>query len=140
MPPPPRHPILGRGHKSRRLLPIFVRHQLRHRLAQWLLHGHEDVSHHARTIVFAIVGRPVRLSGLRPVLPLRCMHLQMHMRRRRTRLTPNHPIRSPDTNGKFLCICMHLHMHFRGCSLQIKVSYLDCCNYNLYRQKEHYRS
>jgi hypothetical protein len=36
---------------------------------QWLLHVHEDVSHHARTIVFVIVGRPVRLLGLRPVLP-----------------------------------------------------------------------
>jgi hypothetical protein len=30
---------------------------------------HEDVSHHARTIVFAVVGRPVRLPGLRHVLP-----------------------------------------------------------------------
>jgi hypothetical protein len=29
MPPPPRHPILGRGRKSMRLLPVF-------RLAQWL--------------------------------------------------------------------------------------------------------
>jgi hypothetical protein len=27
MPPPPRHPILGRGRRSMRLLPIFVRHQ-----------------------------------------------------------------------------------------------------------------
>ena len=62
-------PILGRGRGSRRLLPVFVRHQPRHRLAQWLLHVHEDVSHHARTIVFAVVGRPVRLPGLRPVLP-----------------------------------------------------------------------
>jgi hypothetical protein len=26
-----------------RLLPVFVRHQPRHRLAQWLLHVHEDV-------------------------------------------------------------------------------------------------
>jgi hypothetical protein len=34
-----------------------------------LLHVYEDVSHHARTIVFAVVGRPVRLPGLRPVLP-----------------------------------------------------------------------
>jgi hypothetical protein len=33
------------------------------------LHVHEDVSHHARTIIFAVVGRPVRLPGLRPVLP-----------------------------------------------------------------------
>jgi hypothetical protein len=69
MPPPPRHPILGRGRRSRRLLPVFVRNSLRHRLAQWLLHVHEDVSHHARTIVFAVVGRPVRLPCLRPVLP-----------------------------------------------------------------------
>jgi hypothetical protein len=41
----------------------------RHRLAQWLLHVHEDVSHHARTIVFAVVRRPVCLPGLRPILP-----------------------------------------------------------------------
>jgi hypothetical protein len=27
MPPPPRHPILGRGRGSKRLLPVFVRHQ-----------------------------------------------------------------------------------------------------------------
>jgi hypothetical protein len=33
------------------------------------LHVHENVSHHARTIVFAVVGRPVRLPGLRRVLP-----------------------------------------------------------------------
>ena len=69
MPPPPRHPILGRGRRSMHLLPVFVRHQPRHRLAQWLLHVHEDVSHHARTIVFVVVRRPVRLPGLRPVLP-----------------------------------------------------------------------
>ena len=49
-------------HRSMRLLPVL-------RLAQWLLHVHEDVSYHARTIVFAVVRRPVRLSGLRPVLP-----------------------------------------------------------------------
>jgi hypothetical protein len=30
---------------------------------------HEKVSHHACTIVFAIVGRPVRLPDLHPVLP-----------------------------------------------------------------------
>jgi hypothetical protein len=36
---------------------------------QWLLHFHDDVSHHARTIVFAVVGHPVRLLCLRPVLP-----------------------------------------------------------------------
>jgi hypothetical protein len=58
MPPPPRHPIL-----------VFIRHQPRHRLAQWILHVHEDVSHHAHTIVFTIVGRPVRIPGFRPVLP-----------------------------------------------------------------------
>jgi hypothetical protein len=69
MPPPSRHPILGRGRRSRCLLPIFVRHQPRHRLAQWLLHVHEDVSHHVRTIVFVVVGRPIRLPGLCPVLP-----------------------------------------------------------------------
>jgi hypothetical protein len=62
MPPPPRYPILGTGRRSRRLLPVFVRH----RLAQWLLHVHEDVLHHTRTIVFAIIGRPVRLSRLLP--------------------------------------------------------------------------
>jgi hypothetical protein len=67
--PPPRHPILDRGYRSRRLLPILVRHQPRHRLTQWLLHVHEDVSHHARTIIFAVVGRPIRLPYLRPVLP-----------------------------------------------------------------------
>jgi hypothetical protein len=64
MPPPLRHPILGRGRRSMHLLPVFVRHQL----AQWLLHVHEDISHHARTIVFAVVGRPVCLLGHRPVL------------------------------------------------------------------------
>jgi hypothetical protein len=69
MSPPLHHPILSRGRSSRRLIPIFVRHRPRHRLAQWLLHVHEDVSHHARTIIFAVVGRPVRLPGLRPVLP-----------------------------------------------------------------------
>jgi hypothetical protein len=72
VPPPPCHPVLGRERRSRCLLLIFVRHQPRQRLAQWLLHVHEDVSHHtrhARIIVFAIVGRPVRLPGLRPVLP-----------------------------------------------------------------------
>jgi hypothetical protein len=61
MPPLPHHSILGRGCGSRRLLPVFVRHQPRHRPAQWLLHVHEDVSQHARTII----GRPVRLLGLR---------------------------------------------------------------------------
>ena len=53
MPPPPRHPILGRGRRSRRLLLVFVRHHPRHRLTQWLLHVHEDISQHTRTIVFA---------------------------------------------------------------------------------------
>jgi hypothetical protein len=52
-----------------RLLLIFVQHQPRHRLVQWLLYIHEEVSHHARTIVFAVVGRLVRLPGLRTVLP-----------------------------------------------------------------------
>jgi hypothetical protein len=69
MPPPPCHPILGRGRGSRRLLPVFVQHQPRHRLTQWLLHVHEDVSQYAHTIVFVVVGRPVRLPGLRLVLP-----------------------------------------------------------------------
>jgi hypothetical protein len=69
MPPPSRHPILSRGRRSRRLLPIFVWHQPRHQLAQWLLHVHEDVSHHARTIVFAVVGCPFHLPSLRHVLP-----------------------------------------------------------------------
>jgi hypothetical protein len=69
MPPPSHHHILDRGHSSRRLLPVIVQHQPKHRLTQWLLHIHEDVSHHARTIVFAVVGRPIRLPGLRPVLP-----------------------------------------------------------------------
>jgi hypothetical protein len=69
MPPPLRYPILGRGRRGRCILPVFVRHQPRHRLVQWLLHVHEDVSHHARTIVFTVVGRPVRLPALRPVLP-----------------------------------------------------------------------
>jgi hypothetical protein len=55
------HPILGREHKSMRLLPVF-------RLAKWLLHVHEYVLHHAY-IVFAVVGRPIRLPGLRLVLP-----------------------------------------------------------------------
>jgi hypothetical protein len=48
---PLRHPILDRGRGSRRLLPVFVRHQPRHRPAR-LLHVHEDVSQHVRTIVF----------------------------------------------------------------------------------------
>jgi hypothetical protein len=55
--------------RSMHLFLVFVQHHPRHRLAQWLLNIHEDVSHHARTIVFAIVGRPVRLPGLRSVLP-----------------------------------------------------------------------
>ena len=63
MPPPPRHPILDRGRRSRCLLPVFVRHQSRHRPAQWLLYVHEDVSQHACTIVFAIIGCPVRLPA-----------------------------------------------------------------------------
>jgi hypothetical protein len=33
-----------------RLLPVFVRDQLRHQLAQWILLVHEDVSHHVRTL------------------------------------------------------------------------------------------
>jgi hypothetical protein len=63
--------ILGREHGSRRLLPVFVRHrhQHRHRPAQWLLHVHEGVSQHAHIIVFAVVRRPVRLLGLRLILP-----------------------------------------------------------------------
>jgi hypothetical protein len=60
--------ILDRGRGRRRLLPVFVRHQP-HRPAQWLLHVHEGVSHHAHTIIFAVAGRPVRLPGLRPILP-----------------------------------------------------------------------
>jgi hypothetical protein len=67
--PPSLRPILDRGHRSMRLLPVIVRHQPRHRLAQWLLHVHEDVSYHARTIVFAVIGRHARLPGLRSVLP-----------------------------------------------------------------------
>jgi hypothetical protein len=47
MPPPLRHPILGRERRGRCLLPVFIRHQPRHRLTQWLLHVHEDISHHA---------------------------------------------------------------------------------------------
>jgi hypothetical protein len=45
------HPILDRGRESKRLLPVFIRHQPRHRPTQWLLHVHKDVSHHARAIV-----------------------------------------------------------------------------------------
>jgi hypothetical protein len=62
-------PIIGGGRGSRCLLPVFVQHQPRHRPAQWLLHVHEGVSQHACTIVFTVVGRPVRLLSLRPVLP-----------------------------------------------------------------------
>jgi hypothetical protein len=69
MPPPSRYSILGRGRRSMHLILVFVRHQPRHRLVMWLLHVHEDVSHHAHTIFFIVVGRPVRLPGLRPVLP-----------------------------------------------------------------------
>jgi hypothetical protein len=69
MPPPPRHPILGRWRRSRCLLHVFVRHQPRHRLAKWLLHVHDDVSHHAHTIIFTVVRRPVRLPDLRHGLP-----------------------------------------------------------------------
>jgi hypothetical protein len=61
--------ILGRGHGSRCLLLVFIRHQPRHRPTQWLLHVHEGVSQHARIIVSTIVGRLVCLPGLRPVLP-----------------------------------------------------------------------
>jgi hypothetical protein len=68
MPPPPRHLILGKGFMSMHLLSVFIRHQPEHRLMQWLLHVHEGVSHHARTIVFAFIGRPVHLLGLCPVL------------------------------------------------------------------------
>jgi hypothetical protein len=70
VPPPPRHPILDKGSGSRRLLPVFVRYQPRQRPAQWLFHVHEDVSHHGGTMVFAVVGLPIQLPGLRPVLPL----------------------------------------------------------------------
>jgi hypothetical protein len=69
LPLPPRHPILDRGHGSRRLLSVFVRHQPRHRPAQWLLHVHEDVSQHMCTIIFVIVRCLVCLLGLRPILP-----------------------------------------------------------------------
>jgi hypothetical protein len=62
-------PILDRGRGSRHLLPVFVRHKPQQRPAQRLLHVHEGVSQHARTIVFTVVGRPVRLPGLCPVLP-----------------------------------------------------------------------
>jgi hypothetical protein len=34
-----------------------------------LLHLHGDVSQHACIIVFAVVGHPIRLPGLRHVLP-----------------------------------------------------------------------
>jgi hypothetical protein len=68
MPPPSLHHILGGERRSMRLLPLFVRYQPRHRLVQWLLHAHDYVSHHARTIVFTVVGRPVPLPGLRHVL------------------------------------------------------------------------
>jgi hypothetical protein len=40
-----------------------------HRPTHWLLHVHEDVSQHVCFIVFTVVGRTVRLSGLRPILP-----------------------------------------------------------------------
>jgi hypothetical protein len=66
--PPPRLPILGRRRRSMCLLPVFVWHQPRHRLVQWLLHVHEDVSLHACIIVLAIVGCPVHLPSLHPVL------------------------------------------------------------------------
>jgi hypothetical protein len=49
--------------------PCIRPHQPQHLLAQWLLHVHEDVSHHARTIVFAVIGHLVRLPCLRPILP-----------------------------------------------------------------------
>jgi hypothetical protein len=81
VPPPSRHPILGRGRVSRCLLPVFVRHQPLHRPVQWLLHIHEDVSQHACTIIFAVVGRPIRLSGLCPVLspqPVALAHGHSH--------------------------------------------------------------
>ena len=47
----------------------FVRHQPRHQPVQWLLHVHEDVSQHARTIIFSIVGHLVRLPVFHHVLP-----------------------------------------------------------------------
>jgi hypothetical protein len=52
MPPPPRYPILYIRRRSMRLLPVFVRHQPRHRLAYWLLHVHEDV-HIMRALSFS---------------------------------------------------------------------------------------
>jgi hypothetical protein len=69
MPLPPRRPILDRGCGSRRLLPVFIQHQPRHRPAQWLLPVHKDILQHARTIVFVVIGHHVRLPGLRPLLP-----------------------------------------------------------------------
>jgi hypothetical protein len=60
---PPRHPILGRP-------------------AQWLLHVHEGVSQHARTIIFAVVGRPIRFPGLHllvlPPQPAATAHSRSH--------------------------------------------------------------
>jgi hypothetical protein len=47
---------------------VCIRYQPRYRPAQWLLYVHKDVSQHACTIVFVIVGHPVRDPGLRPVL------------------------------------------------------------------------
>jgi hypothetical protein len=65
---PPRHPILAEG------VGACVSSRIRSTpvptpIARWLLNVHEDVSQHARTIVFVVVGCLVRLPGLRPVLP-----------------------------------------------------------------------
>jgi hypothetical protein len=62
-------PFSAEGVEAEGLLPIFVKHQPRHRPAYWLLYVHEDVSQHARTIIFVVVGHHVRLVGLRSVLP-----------------------------------------------------------------------
>jgi hypothetical protein len=69
MPLPPRHHILAKGMGAGTFSPYSSDTSLDTDPRMWLLYVHEDVSQHARTIVFAIVGHLVRLPVLRPVLP-----------------------------------------------------------------------
>jgi hypothetical protein len=66
MPPPPRHPILSRGRGSRRLLLVTLAPTPAHVVAIARPRGRFTA---ARTIVFSVIGRPIHLPGVRPVLP-----------------------------------------------------------------------
>jgi hypothetical protein len=69
MPLPLHHPILSRGHRSIRLLSVFVRHQPDTDSRSGYCTSTRTF-HIMRAPSFSpIVGCPVRLSSLRPVLP-----------------------------------------------------------------------